>query len=138
MDNINAYKTVQINTADRIRIISLMYDGAINFIKLAKEALEKGEIAKKGIFTGKATAILGELTSALNLSEGGKIAENLQMLYDFILDRLLYGNLHNNLDAYDEAIKVLSIIRDGWKEMEKNQQPSPKVSEPALTTGVRV
>ena len=133
-----AYKTTEINTADRVRIISLMYDGAVNFINLAKEKLLEGDVAGKGLYTGKATAIIGELASSLNMEAGGEIAKNLKMLYDYILDRLLYANLNSDKDSYDEAIRVLNIIREGWKEMEKKQQASAKPAEVELSTGVRV
>ncbi len=133
-----AYKTTEINTADRVRIISLMYDGAVNFINLAKEKLLEGDVAGKGLYTGKATAIIGELASSLNMEAGGEIAKNLKMLYDYILDRLLYANLNSDKNSYDEAIRVLNIIREGWKEMEKKQQTSVKPAEVELSTGVRV
>ncbi|HHN63795.1 MAG TPA: flagellar export chaperone FliS [Nitrospirae bacterium] len=133
-----AYKTTEINTADRVRIISLMYDGAVNFINLAKEKLLEGDVAGKGLYTGKATAIIGELASSLNMEAGGEIAKNLKMLYDYILDRLLYANLNSDKNSYDEAIRVLNIIREGWKEMEKKQQASVKPAEVELSTGVRV
>ncbi len=133
-----AYRTTEINTADRVRIISLMYDGAVNFINLAKEKLLEGDVAGKGLYTGKATAIIGELASSLNMEAGGEIAKNLKMLYDYILDRLLYANLNSDKNSYDEAIRVLNIIREGWKEMEKKQQTSVKPAEVELSTGVRV
>jgi flagellar protein FliS len=138
MRNASVYKATEINTADRVRIISLMYDGAINFINLAKERLQEGDVAGKGLYTGKATAVIGELASSLNMEAGGEIAKNLKMLYDYILDRLLFANLHNNQAGYDEAIRVINILREGWKEMEKKQQPSVKQSEGVLTAGVRV
>jgi len=138
MHSASAYKTTEINTADRVRIISLMYDGAVNFINLAKERLLEGDLSGKGLYTGKATAVIGELSSSLDMEAGGEIARNLKMLYDYILDRLLFANLHNNQAGYDEAIRVINILREGWKEMEKQQQASVKQSEVVLTAGVRV
>ncbi len=132
------YQKTEINTADRVRIITLMYNGAINFIKLAKEKMQNGDIAGKGLYIGKATAVVGELASSLNLTEGGKIAENLKMLYDYILDKLLRGNLYNNQSELDEAIKILEVLKEGWKEIEKTQRNITDRHNTTLQTGVKI
>ncbi len=113
-----AYKQVEIGTSDSVKIISMLYDGAINFIKIGKEKLKEGDIAAKGLYLGKASSIVGELTSSLNMEAGGEIARNLRRLYDFVLDRLLHGNMRNDVDALENAEKVLGILRDGWKQVE--------------------
>jgi len=112
------YRKTEVNTSDRVRIISLLYDGAISFIKMARKRLEEGDIAGKGLFVGKATGVVAELSSSLDMESGGEIAGNLKRLYDYILDRLLYANLKNDAGAFDEAEKVLGILRSAWKEME--------------------
>ncbi len=136
------YKKTEINTSDSVRIISLMYDGALNFIRLAKEKLAAGDLAGKGLYTGKATAVIGELSSALNMKEGGEIANNLKMLYDYILDRLVHANLHNDPQGFDEAVRLLDILRSGWKELEskRNDSAQPIASEGAntITAGLKV
>jgi flagellar protein FliS len=94
--------------------------------------MEKHDTAGKGVYIGKVTAIVGELTSSLNMEEGGEIARNLRRLYDFVLDRLLSANLKNDMKALDEAEKVLETLRQGWKEMERKQAaaqaPPPRAS----------
>ncbi len=113
------YQKTEINTSDRLRIITLMYSGAINFINLSKEKMQSGDIAGKGLYIGKATAVVGELINSLDLQQGGKIAENLKALYDFVLDKLIDANLYNKTESLDEAVKVLEVLRDGWLELEK-------------------
>ena len=115
------YRKATIDISDKVRIISILFDGAINFIKLGRIKMGERNIAGKGFYIGKATAIVGELTSSLNMGEGGEIARNLRRLYDFVLDRLLKANLKNDVVALDEAEKVLQTLREGWKGMERNQ-----------------
>jgi flagellar secretion chaperone FliS len=121
MQQYDAYQKTTFDTSDNVRIVSLLFDGAINFLKLARGKMESRDIAGKGLYIGKATAIVGELTSSLNMEAGGEIARNLRRLYDFVLDRLLKANLRNDVVALDEAVKVLDTLRGGWKEMERNQ-----------------
>ncbi|NOZ26194.1 MAG: flagellar export chaperone FliS [Nitrospirae bacterium] len=119
------YRKTEVNTSDNVRIVSLLYDGAINFIKIARTRLEEGDIAGKGLFVGKATGVVAELSSSLNMEAGGEIAGNLKRLYDYILDRLLYGNMNNDAVAFDEAEKVLDILRSAWKEIETRKPHAP-------------
>ena len=119
MTGMDAYRQVQINTADRVRIITLLFDGAVNFMRMALEAMKDGDVVQKGVCIGKATSIIGELSSSLDMKKGGEIAANLKRLYDFVLDRLFYANLKNDKDALEVAMRVVDVLRQGWKEMER-------------------
>ncbi|MHB1011359.1 MAG: flagellar export chaperone FliS [Desulfobacteria bacterium] len=121
MRKFDAYRKSTFDMSDNVRIVSLLFDGAINFIKLGRIKMGERDTAGKGLYIGKATAIVGELTSSLNMEAGGEIARNLRRLYDFVLDRLLKANLKNDGIALDEAEKVLQTLREGWKGMERNQ-----------------
>ncbi len=138
MNSAMEYRRVEINTSDKVRIVSLLYDGAISFMRMALQGIEDGDIVSKGLYIGKATSIVGELSSSLNMEAGGEISPNLKRLYDFILDRLFHANMRNDRDAMDVAIKVLDVLRDAWKDIEKNQHCRPAVEGRTLGMGVRV
>jgi len=121
MTQYDEYKKTAIDTSDNVRIVSLLFDGAVNFLKVARMKMEQNDIPGRGIYLGKATAIVSELMKALNMKEGGEIAANLWRLYDFVLDRLLKANLKNDLNSLEEAERVLENIRAGWKDMERSQ-----------------
>jgi flagellar secretion chaperone FliS len=57
---VNAYKKNHFYTVDRGSILLMLYQGAIDFVKRAKEHLEKGEMAEKGTCISKAHAIITE------------------------------------------------------------------------------
>ncbi len=137
MTAVEEYRKVQVNTADRVRIVSLLFDGAVNFLKMGREAMERGDIASKGLYLGKATAIIGELSSSLDMNAGGEISPNLKRLYDFVLDRIFHANMRNDSDAVDVAIRVIDMIRDGWKEIEKVQSGGSRIAENREEMGVR-
>ncbi len=118
MQHAAEYRKTEVNTSDNVRVVSLLYDGAINFIRIARKRMEHGDIAGKGLYIGKATAIVAELSSSLNM-DSGEIAKNLNRLYDYILDRLLYANMRNDLRAFDDVEKVLEVLRGAWKDIER-------------------
>lgn len=124
MTGMDEYKRVQVGTADRVRIISLLFDGAINFLRMGREAMVSGDISTKGLCLGKATSIVGELSSALDMEVGGDISKNLKRLYDFVIDRIFHANMRNDREALDIAVKVLDTIRSGWREMEERRSVS--------------
>ncbi|MFA4909452.1 MAG: flagellar export chaperone FliS [Desulfobacteria bacterium] len=129
------YRKTEINTSDNVRVVSLLYDGAMNFIRIAKKRMEHGDIAGKGLYIGKATAIVGELSSSLNM-DGGEIAKNLGRLYDYILDRLLYANLRNDPREFDDMERVLEVLRNAWKEMERGITVSENIPMAANSVGI--
>jgi flagellar protein FliS len=124
MDITGYKKTVLVNT-DRVQIILMLYDGILNHIRIAKQKVERGDTLSKGTHLSKATLILTELSSVLDMEKGGEISMNLRNLYTYVLQRLLYANLNNDVAALEEAEKIIGTIKDGWKEMMKalKQQP---------------
>ena len=119
MQQAAVYMKTEVNTSDNVRIISMLYDGAINFIRVAKKKMEQNDRAGKGLYLVKATAIVAELSSSLNMEAGGEVARNLRRLYDYVLDRLLYANMKNDLKAFDDAEKILDVLRGAWQEIER-------------------
>ncbi|MCE5312570.1 MAG: flagellar export chaperone FliS [Nitrospiraceae bacterium] len=131
-----AYKQAEVSTSDRVRIVGLLYDGAINFIKLAEKKIEENDIPGKGLFIIKATAIITELSNSLNAEQGGEIAVNLRKLYDFVVERLISANMHNDAKSLREAVKVIEILRSGWRELEAASAVKP--ASPRASEGLEV
>lgn len=136
MQQLSEYRNVEVNTSDRVKVISMLYDGAINFIKVARKRMELGDIAGKGLYIGKASSVVGELLSSLNMEEGGEIAKNLSRLYDFVMDRLINANMKNDQKALDEAEKVLDVLRSAWKDLGKNN--TVDIPKEAISAGMEL
>ena len=107
--------------SDRVKIVTMLYDVAINFIIKAKEKLEVGDTVGKTHFIKKTSAIVTELANSLNM-DGGEIAINLKNLYDFVLERLIKAEINNSMDALNDAEKVMEILRGSWQEMQEVKQ----------------
>lgn len=106
---------------DRVQIITMLYDGTINFIQKAREKMEVGDSVGKSHFIKKTSAIVRELANSLNM-DGGEIAVNLRNLYDFVLESLIKAEISNNMDALNDAEKVMEILRGSWREMQEAGQ----------------
>jgi flagellar protein FliS len=113
---IEIYKKNQVYTADRGTLLLMLYDGAIDFLGRAREHLENGRIADKGVYISKAHAIIAELLNSLDFNAGGEIARSLEALYRFMLDQLMQAHLGNNAKPIHDVISLLSTLKQGWEE----------------------
>lgn len=111
------YKATSIQSASREKLLLMMYEGAIKFVKLALTAMEKKDIAARGENIGRAFDIVLELNNTLDHKVGdGEIAKQLEQLYMFITDQFTKANIHNDPKPLMEALKILETLYEGWKQ----------------------
>ena len=136
-DPVNAYKEIQIKTANQIRLIVMLYDGAIRHVNLALDAFADGHRRYDAINNHVIAAqdILSELMSALDFEKGGVIAKNLFSLYSFMTRRLLEGNLQKETAPLAEVKKLLGELREAWDEISTRKGLEENISP---TTGVNI
>ena len=115
MDAITTYKENAVSTQTRGRLIVLLYEGAVKFLRQAITDLEAGRYTEKGEYIGKAQAIIGELDACLDTERGGEIAENLRRLYVFMSRHLDEANIKRDAQRIREVIVCLEELLEGWK-----------------------
>lgn len=135
------YKSVQVTTTDKGRLLLMMYEGAIKFLKQAKMGLEDNDISKFCRFLSKGQAIIAELMNTLDFEKGGDIAKDLDRLYDFMLFYLTEANLHRDPKRIEKVVGLLDIIHAAYKEIiegNKNADKEAQLSEnPDLAEAVK-
>ncbi len=119
----NAYKETQIKTANQIRLIVMLYDGAIRHVNLALDALAAGHRRYDQVNNHIIAAqdILSELTASLDFDKGGGLAKNLFSLYSFMNRRLLEGNLNKDPAPLVEVKGHLGTLREAWVEISRRK-----------------
>jgi len=115
MNGISAYQDSTITTQSNERLIVLLYDGAIKFMKLAIQELEAGNFQAKGQYIIKAQDIINELNAVLDLNAGGEIAENLRKLYLFMNRRLSEANNERDTKKIRDVIQLMEELNQSWK-----------------------
>lgn len=115
---LQSYRKVSIESeiavASPHRIIQMMFDGALQRIAQSRYAIEKNDLANKGLYIGKAIGIINGLNNSLNMDAGGDIAQNLNDLYDFMLRRISEANINNDVEALDDVSDIIKTIKEGW------------------------
>lgn len=125
------YQKTQVTTASREKVLLMLYEGAIRFTKLANASLKQQKIAEKGKYISKATAILSELMATLDFKAGGQLAIDLENLYVFMIDKLIEGNIKNDLECLAQVEQLLMTLYEAWKDVIENPRadgvPSAKL-----------
>ena len=112
-----------VNTADPHGLILLLFEGAATAMSLARLHMDQNDIAQRGTNISKAIDIISNgLKASLNLKTSGKLAEQLDALYEYIVQRLLWANMKKDRAALDEAIYLLGEIHSAWSEIAPNRQ----------------
>jgi flagellar secretion chaperone FliS len=112
-----AYQQGQVSSADPVRIVVLLYEGAIRFI--AQAQLRWQEPAARGTALGRAHRIISELLASLDHERGGEIATNLDRLYQYSLEAITRANLEADARPLDGVVKVLKELLEGWQSIEE-------------------
>lgn len=115
MREILAYQENRVMTQTPGRVVVMLYEGAIKFLKQAIAELEAGKYIEKGKSINRAVDIIQELNVTLNMEAGGEIAKNLRRLYAFMLDRLFQANILKDAGMIRETLKLLEELNEGWK-----------------------
>ncbi len=115
MNGVSAYQETSVGTQSKGRLIVMLYDGAIKFLRLAIREIEAGNLMGKGQYIGKAQDIINELSSVLDMEAGGEIAANLRKLYMFMSRHLSQANVQCDAQKIREIITLLEELNQGWR-----------------------
>jgi flagellar secretion chaperone FliS len=111
-----AYRTTNIETADKEKLIIIVYDIAINKCKMAIDVFEdKEKIMERSKHIRKAQDAINELRISLRM-DVGEISRNLYRLYDYFGRRLTEANIKNDIERVREVLRHLEILRDAWNQ----------------------
>ncbi|PJZ25204.1 flagellar export chaperone FliS [Leptospira hartskeerlii] len=129
--SVEQYKSNEISTVSQGRLIVMLYEGAIRFLNVAIEnnTPRKYDVVNNNIL--KAQEIVTELMLALNMENGGEVANNLLGIYVYIKKRLLEANMKKDSEILSEIIKYLEDLKLAWEEIEKKEKTSSVVPMPA-------
>lgn len=117
-----AYATVGMETgvvaASPHKLVVMLFEGAMVAISSAMQHMQSGEIARKGEAISKAITIIESgLRSSLDKKAGGQVAQNLDALYEYMSNRLVFANLKNQQSALEEVYQLIKGLKDAWESI---------------------
>lgn len=110
-----AYGASKVETASPAELTLMLYEGAIKFCNIAMGAIENKDYEKANINIQKARNIIVELQSTLDHKY--KVAEDFDIIYDYIFRKLVDANMKKDSEILEEALNQIRDMRDAWKEI---------------------
>lgn len=113
-----AYAQSSVTTASPERLVVMLYDGAIRFLRQGSAALRdgRGDLSRERI--RRAQAVIDELNRSLDMRQG-EIATRLRSIYQFCTRHLIESTAASDPDGYETVARLLGELRESWAEAER-------------------
>lgn len=108
------YSENKVYTASKEELTLMLYEGNVKFCKIAIEAMKEKDFEKAHKNIIKVEDILLELQ--MTLDRKYSIAKDLDNMYQYIYDRLVYANLNQDVEMLQNCLGLLEELRNTWKE----------------------
>lgn len=118
----NTYMQNQVQNAPPEKILVMLYDGAIRFLRQGRLAMEEGDLKGKVEKMSRVINIVTELSNTLDFEQGGEFAENLDSLYWYMIRELTRANARNEPEPLDTVEEMLVDLRDAWVQAVEQQR----------------
>ena len=109
-----SYLENEVLTADPVKLVQLLYRGALEAIGNARRSLASRDIPCRSKAITKALNILNELIQSLDHDNGGELSLNLLRLYDYVQRLLLDANARQADAPLAEAERLLCTLFEAW------------------------
>jgi flagellar secretion chaperone FliS len=141
MDARTLYREAAVRGASPVRLVICLYEQAIEDLRRAVIALEKGNIEERTRHINHALMVIAQLQGSLDMPHGGEVARNLQRFYTVIRAGLIEAQLKQSSGILEKQISQLTLVMEAWLEVEgltgaatpKSVEASAPAAPPAST-----
>jgi flagellar secretion chaperone FliS len=123
------YLETEILNADPVKLVRMLYRGAIESVGAARRHLAARAIRERAAQISRVWEILHELARSLDHEQGGEISQRLAALYVYMQGRLLEANAQQADAPLAEVESLLSTLSEAWQDVK--QAPPPPAAQTA-------
>jgi flagellar protein FliS len=105
-----------------VRIILTLFNEALAAMARAQVSLRSTDRPAFKDHVARAMTIIEGLRLHLDYERGGEVAISLGRVYDCVVARLLEAHRRRDAVLLAEAIELLEVVRDAWRELLPTQQ----------------
>ncbi len=120
-----------------MRLVISLYEQAIEDLRRAVLAQEKGVIETRTREINHALMVIAQLQGSLDLERGGEVARNLARFYGLLRTGLVEAQRQQSTTLIEQQISQLVVVHEAWLEVERATAiPSSPLLEPTSTAPV--
>ncbi len=113
---IKQYQANNVNTATPEKLMIMLFDGALQFLQKAKNAINENNLQERAKNIDGARKIIRELMRTIDLENGNDVSKQLFRLYNRMAMNLIKANVQRNVSKIDEVITDITNIRWGFQK----------------------
>lgn len=129
MKGVSSYQMQQVNGASPALLVAMLIEKAVASLKEAIRAIEANEVQARWTANNRAGEIINHLWLTLDTDNGGEIAENLDRLYQFMMNHLMGVDMRNDPQPARDVIALLEPLGVSWRELARRGERVPVTSQ---------
>jgi flagellar protein FliS len=130
MDARNSYRETAVRGASPVRLVITLYEQAIEDLRRAVLAQEKGAIEARTREINHALKVLAQLQGSLDMKRGGEVARNLSKFYAVVRAGLTEAQVKQSVPLLEQQISQLVTVHEAWLEVERATSMPAASAEP--------
>lgn len=123
---IQAYKKDSLRSdlasADPHRVIQLLMQGLLERLAISKGFIERKDMESKSSTLTRCIEIINALRDSLEPDANPELAQNLDSLYLYMIDRIHQASSEMSVAPLDEVIALLLQIKGAWDQISESDK----------------
>ncbi len=119
-----SYREAAVQGANPVELVVRLYEQMIEDLRQVAKAIEQKNIRLRTERIKHVILILGHLQSSLDFNQGGKVARNLENLYNTLRERLVALQVRPTGRGVAQLITDLLAVREAWIQVERAEYSS--------------
>ena len=136
MDARLSYRESAVEGASPVRLVALLYEQAIEDLKRARTAIDRGDIEARTQAINHAVVVIGYLQSSLDKDRGGYVAANLERFYNQVRSSLVEAQFTQSAAILEREISHLVEVHAAWCEVEFANTAAPATVQNLPASGM--
>lgn len=116
-DAAKTYRERSVLTASSQKLVAMLFERSVRELEKARLGLSNGKCPEALRSIEQVQSILTELRASLDRASGGELADRLDRLYEFSLDRLATAQSSQETQPIEEALKALRPLEQAWQSV---------------------
>jgi flagellar secretion chaperone FliS len=128
-----SYLISEVMTATPQKLQLMLIDAAIRSVQLARQHWNANEFERGGERLIHAQHIVGEILSAMDYESKSDLVRKVAGIYLFIYRTLMDAAIYQDAKKIDEALRILTIERDTWRQVCEKIAVTSDIQSPSQT-----